>query len=89
MTKIVFRWNQYAACWESIQEKEVIYIHKYPPMHILVSIQKNEYIHASHEIFESLHAAHNYIGLKYNGEVKYRDPNEEKHPRRDLLDIYI
>ena len=58
-------------------------------MHILVSIQKNEYIHASHEIFESLHAAHNYIGLKYNGEVKYRDPQEENHPRRELIDEYI
>ena len=89
MTRITFQWNKYAACWESLQEKEVIYIHNYPPMLILVSIQKNEYIHASHEIFESLHAAHNYIGLKYNGEVKYRDPQEENHPRRELIDEYI
>ena len=89
MTRITFKWNKYAACWESIQEKEVIYIHKFPPMHILVSIQKNEYIHATHEIFESLYAAHTYIGLKYNGEVKYRDPQEENHPRRELIDEYI
>lgn len=89
MTKLVFRWNKYAACWECILEKEMIYIHKYPPMHTLVSIQKKEYIHASHEIFESLHAAHSYIGIKFNAEVKYRDPNEEQHPRKDLLDIYI
>ena len=26
---------------------------------------------------------------KYNGEVKYRDPQEENHPRRELIDEYI
>ena len=52
MDKITFKWNQYAACWECVLPDETIYIHKYPPMHTLVSIQKNNYIHALHEIFE-------------------------------------
>ena len=89
MTKLVFKWNTYAACWECALPEETIYLHKYPPMHTLVSIQRKNYIHASHEIFESVHSAHYYIGLKYNGQVKYRDPNEENHPRKELLDIYI
>ncbi len=89
MNRITFKWNQYAACWECVMSDETVYIHKYPPAHTLVSIQKNNYINASHNIFESLHAAHTYIGRIYNGEVKYRDPNEEKHPHRDLLDQYI
>ena len=46
-------------------------------MHTLVSIQKNNYIHALHEIFESIHSAQHYIGLKYNAEVQYRDPHED------------
>lgn len=89
MTKLVFTWNYYAACWECTLPEEKIYIHKYPPMHTLVSIHRNNYIRADHEVFDALHTAQHYIGLKYNAQVKYRDPNEEKHPRKDLLDIYI
>ena len=88
MNSITFKWNKYAACWECVLTDETVYIHKYPPAHTLVSIQKNEYINL-HEVFDSLHAAHTYIGLRYNGDVRYRDPNEENHPRRDLLDLYI
>ena len=89
MDRITFKWNHYAACWECVLPEETIYMHKYPPSHTLVSIQKNKYVHASHEIFESVHSAQHYIGLKYNVQVQYRDPNEEKNPHRDLLEQYI
>ena len=77
MDKLTFKWNQYGACWECILPDEIIYIQKYPPQHTLVSIQKNNYIHASHEIFESIYTAQHYIGLKYNAQVAYRDPQED------------
>lgn len=77
MTYLTFRWNQRAACWVCTLPNENIYVHKYPPTHVLVSIQKKEYIHAAHEIFESLNEAQNYLGIKFNAEVRYRDPNED------------
>ena len=89
MTKLVFTWNTNAVCWECVLAEEKIYIHKYPPSHTLVSIQRNDYIHAAHEIFDSIQSAQYYIGIKYNAEVKYRDPNEANWRRKDLLDIYI
>lgn len=77
MTYLIFKFNKRAGCWECTLPNENIYIHKYPPAHVLVSVQKKNYIHASHEIFESLHEAQFYLGTKFNAEIKYRDPNED------------
>ena len=90
MDKGMFRWNLYGCCWESLDiEDTKIFIHTYPSNQYLESIQKNGLLQADHFVFDSIHAVHKFIELKYNGLVNYRDPQEVNHPRRDLLEQYI
>jgi hypothetical protein len=72
-----FLWDNALTCWTCTLPDEKLHIHKYLPTHTLVCVQGSNDTHAAHELFDSLHAAQQYLYIKYNKEVRYRDPNEE------------
>ena len=87
MTDIVFKWDTTYHCWKKEGIKCLhnifnVYIHKYPENQYLVSIGQEGYINVHHTIFDSMVAVQFFIKSKYNGIVKFRDPNEEEHIER-------
>ena len=77
MESLVFLWDNDLTCWTCTLPDEKLHIHTYLPTHTLICMQGSNDTHASHELFESIHEAQQYLYAKYNKEVKYRDPNEE------------
>ena len=82
MTDIIFKWDTIYHCWKNEAIKCLsnifkVYIHKYPENQYLISIEKQGYMNIQHTIMDSMTAAQNFIGLRYNGLVKFRDSNEE------------
>ena len=86
MTDIVFKWDTTYNCWRKsvkcLHNTFHICIHKYHENQYLVSIGQEGYINVQHTIFDSMVAVQFFIKSKYNGIVKFRDPNEEEHIER-------
>jgi hypothetical protein len=77
-------WDEESKCWECVLPDEKLYLYNCSPSHKFISTQRNYALsiirndtYATYEIFDSLHEAQKYLCVKYNKEVRYRDPNEE------------
>jgi len=89
MEMLLFSWDEDSMCWECTLSDEKIYMYKCPPSQTFMYTQRNNDTHATYGIFDSSHEAQKYLYVKYNKEVRYRDPHEVNYPRRDLLEQYI
>ena len=82
METLLFSWNEDLMCWECPLLDEEIYMHRYPPSNSLCSnLISITFMgtHSSYEVFDSLHEAQKYLYVKYNKEIRYRDPNEVEY----------
>jgi hypothetical protein len=77
MESLVFVWDKDLTGWKCTLPDMKLHIHRCLPTHTLICMQGSNDTHGSHELFDSIHEAQQYLYTKYNKEVKYRDPNEE------------